>query len=329
MTKNELRLQAAQKHLQEDPEATCSEILFSIIWDEREAAGNPTLDIGGDWDDQFICDDTLRLYYIVPENEGAETLCVWEYDRTGSRPEMKVGTIKAVQDELEAEHAREYDAQKCIHCGWWTSKKAIECEGCNHYLDRPDQVRPEIEDMVMDTLGKCIEDGGSDRYRWLLNERIETHVTKANHTFVFITLQQYPGEGPRKTYMDPDPWLVSVEAVNVGMAGKEGAKSAQNSWGMSEEDWKELSREGQAQALLDYGIKASLFEDTGFSPTRLLGSVLSQLSGIMMTAGFRLDGPQNAIGATGWDFLRGDLIPKRITDGSIQDIVKMAVEREK
>jgi hypothetical protein len=106
----------------------------------------------------------------------------------------------------------------------------------------------------------------------------------------------------------PDLWFASIRTVNVGMAGKSGAKEVMQSFGWDESDWKAIPQVGKAQALLECGFAAQLWSNSGTSPRRLLDAAVAHLPEVMVFAGFKLDAPQNAIGTSGWDFMRGDIL---------------------
>jgi hypothetical protein len=177
---------------------------------------------------------------------------------------------------------------------------------CGYYLDGSGKV-PEVE--IPEALGTCLQDGGSDVYRWVFKERLETHKTESNYTWVFVNLSLIPsGNRYLGEFELPEQWCLDVYAVNVGMAGKSGASDAQRYLGIVPEDWRAMSKLQQAEALLECGVRACLYEKTGYSAARLLTNLLQKkLGGILTMAGFNLDSVHNALGSTGWDFMSNDL----------------------
>lgn len=252
-------------------------------------------------DDLYVEDGYTRLHYVLPEEEGGITILTWE-DRNGTN--VIVDRIDNAVVRMNLAYAEKHDGQVCPHCHEMCHKECVECPHCGKFIDTDEKV-PELA--VPNS--QCLEDGGSDRYVWVMNERLPTHETKSNHTYVFIVLDLMPQEGRyRGTFDKPEEWCCSVCTVNVGMAGKKGAAKARKSYGMDEETWDKLPHVGKAQVLLGYGLRATLKQECGYSAARLLQKAVAEwLPEVDMFCGFMLDAPQNAIGNSGWDFMKGDI----------------------
>lgn len=101
-----------------------------------------------------------------------------------------------------------------------------------------------------------------------------------------------------------------VEArVTSTVASVDKLGDAANSCGMSLEEFKALPDESQHEILREYGLAPRLFSTQGNNKTKALRAARKELVAIGMLFGFYMDRPQNAIGATGWDWIKGDLWP--------------------
>lgn len=70
------------------------------------------------------------------------------------------------------------------------------------------------------------------------------------------------------------------------------------------------------ESLIDYGTYARLWSEIGTDEEELMAKAKSQIRAVNMLFGFYMDKPQNRIGATGWDFIRGNLMPERERDNT-------------
>jgi len=61
------------------------------------------------------------------------------------------------------------------------------------------------------------------------------------------------------------------------------------------------------EALLDYGVYATLQTFTGNNYHKVLQKAKTQLDCVASLFGFFMDRPENRLGHTGWDFITGDL----------------------
>lgn len=278
------------QHLQE---GTDHDLICEAVWDLY----GDDAELSEHYDDDFVADGETRLYWVLPENEGEETILVYD-------GKIVVGTIAGVTAEINAAYCEKHHAQQCKACGDFSDKTCVECPHCGKYVDGTECG----ELTVPADVAECIRDGGSEEYLWLLKERLPTHETPANHTYVFLRLQLLPREGRwRGQYGKPEQWYASICCVNVGMAGKAGAREVQSSLGISPEDWKKIPQAGKAEALLDHGTYATVAQQSGVSPRRLLDWMLEEKTAVMTFGGFKLDAPHNAIGSSGWDFMKGDI----------------------
>jgi len=294
-----------QKHLEEvaskldakqEPHSVICDAIWAVFGDETELSEH--------YDDCWVENGETRLYYLLTDDEEM-TLMVCERQYPAEGCHVIVGYLQETIDDINQTYAQKHGGQICKHCGEMCSIECVECPDCGHYVDGTKC--PELT--LPDTLADCLEDGGSDKYVWVLKERLPTHETPSNHTYVFIQLDTVEQDNKYREKFDrPDLWFASIRTVNVGMAGKSGAKEVMQCFGWDEAEWKAIPHVGKAQALLEYGLAAQLWSNSGTSPRRLLAAAVVHLPEVMMLAGFKLDAPQNAIGTSGWDFMRGDIL---------------------
>jgi len=110
---------------------------------------------------------------------------------------------------------------------------------------------------------------------------------------------------------------IEILCVSIEAAGEDIVKQAlQSCFGPDDKAEKE-SRENYRQlcyeALISYGCYARLWSNTGLPESKdaLIAEAKSQIRSVNMMFGFYMDQPQNRIGATGWDTIRGHYMPGR------------------
>lgn len=291
-------LQRVQQAVEAYREANPGEDDHSLICEAVWAAYGDDADLSENFDDGWVRNGNDRLYWLLPENEGDETITVLD-------GVVRIGTIDGITRQLNQEYCEKHGGAICPHCGEMSHKTAAECSHCGHYMDGSGKVD---ELTLPEDYADMLQDGGSEKYLWLLKRRLETHETPKNHTYLFIELDLMPEEGRyRGTFEKPEEWCCSIRAVNVGMAGKSGAASVQSCMGMDAETWEGLPHTGKAEALLETGISACLWQNVGVSPRRLLDAAVKEMVGVSTMGGFYLDRRQNAVGSTGWDFMAGQI----------------------
>lgn len=72
-----------------------------------------------------------------------------------------------------------------------------------------------------------------------------------------------------------------------------------------------MPREWQCLTLMEYGSSACLWQKLGNNQKVLLTEARKELQNIQMLFGFYMDRTINRLGATGWDFIRGDPAMRR------------------
>lgn len=103
---------------------------------------------------------------------------------------------------------------------------------------------------------------------------------------------------------------VSILAVSPGFARETDAWTrALDCVGMTEGDLPPAGRariSAEIQVLVDYGAYATLWQENGNNRNALVEQARQAFKGFQIFGGFALDRTQNAIGATGWDFIQGN-----------------------
>ena len=113
-------------------------------------------------------------------------------------------------------------------------------------------------------------------------------------------------------YMDeytPDPdfkYMVTLQAVSPDEAGPDKLNSALESAGL-EENSIELTDWVKVGLLSESGCYAQLWNDGGDNLRELLREARKQAELSDLFFGFMMDRPENRIGSTGWDFIKGDI----------------------
>lgn len=115
----------------------------------------------------------------------------------------------------------------------------------------------------------------------------------------------YPIDWNREWAKVVGRYYLSIEAVAPEAVGDR-CYDAASSCGYTREDFDGLPFLAKCEVLADYGTKATLWQDGGNNLGKLMKACRAELSMYWLTYGFRMDRPENAIGQTGWDFIKGD-----------------------
>lgn len=101
-------------------------------------------------------------------------------------------------------------------------------------------------------------------------------------------------------------YIAELSAVSPSAAGPRNVQTALSSCGME----GEANPLAIVEALHSYGIKARVWDDNGNNASKLLKQAREQakVKGDFMF-GFAMDSRQNALGAKGWDFIKGQYMP--------------------
>ena len=111
---------------------------------------------------------------------------------------------------------------------------------------------------------------------------------------------------------------VSILAVSPEAAGDKHIKDALECCGVDTDKLGIQARNDLVlEALLSYGVFATLQTFTGSNYRKVLKEARAQLDCVAGLFGFYMDRPENRVGHTGWDFIEGDLsLDKVLPKGS-------------
>lgn len=127
------------------------------------------------------------------------------------------------------------------------------------------------------------------------------------HLFVKLTYTDYYDRGWAKA----GKYHVEIEAVAPQAPAREEIDRALNSSSVSREEYDKLDDVRKCRVLAEYGILAVLWQGQGHNRGKLLAAAREEVWKIDTLFGFYMDRAQNAIGNTGWDWIRGDIGVKR------------------
>lgn len=120
----------------------------------------------------------------------------------------------------------------------------------------------------------------------------------------------------------PKYW-VSIAVVSPEAADPKELQAAIASWGLPDDRLAEYMKDPLflVECLHSYGVAAYVWQGEGNNLSVLMREARKQAQLVDMMFGFYMDRPQNAIGSTGWDTVRGDLLAglRRYKDDTTED----------
>ena len=120
------------------------------------------------------------------------------------------------------------------------------------------------------------------------------------------------GTMPNERWDAKTEYYAQVSAICPAMIPQEEIEGAKRSWGMDDDEFDEFVEKRGEMAIVDlmcdYGCSALIWQGTGPNWQKLFKQAKEEASlhGGMFF-GFAMDKPKNAFGATGWDFLAGNV----------------------
>lgn len=101
--------------------------------------------------------------------------------------------------------------------------------------------------------------------------------------------------------------------VSLGAVSPQAAKDTDThaTYGMSKADYDALPEDGKAEMLIEAGVVATFDQWQGNNLNKLLKEARKVAIIAETFFGFYMDKHQNKIGATGWEFIRGEYNPKK------------------
>lgn len=147
---------------------------------------------------------------------------------------------------------------------------------------------------------------GGDKNLWISPKQ-------NNHDFdywLLIQLTDFYAEQP-EYWGDKDPdhprYNVSVYAVAPSLLTTKKISDVASCMGIEIEEFSSQPIEHQVVDICAYGISVNLWQDTGHAKTKLVTAAKEQCQTIPTLFGFYMDKFQNRVGATGWDFIKGNI----------------------
>lgn len=286
----------ARKYAKQNPGESDS----SIAWEAEYFLKHATK---ADW---TFGTESVSTEFCDDDHEEAEAEYINVGDSYGETILVEAGEVQITSwadwlESKEAAYAEAAKRTKCSNCGTWvrTAEEWRESEcGCGHYVDGSEI--PSAESVL-----PGFTDCGDGDYQHLFrqNELLPTHETPNRQTLLFVRLlyiREYESSFPHEYHCE-------IMAVNPSMSVK-ARREAAESYGMEPDEFEAGSREVQAEIMLDCGFCAVLWQESGDHKIGLLKQAAKQLPEINLLCGFKLDAPQNAIGTSGWDFMRGGIL---------------------
>lgn len=105
----------------------------------------------------------------------------------------------------------------------------------------------------------------------------------------------------------PYKYHIDILAVSPQWIGNKELASIADQYQMDLKTFKREPMAFQVQAALEYGTAATLWKEAGNNQRKLLKAAWEQIPLMQMLFGMYMDRAQNAVGDTGWDWIRGDL----------------------
>lgn len=119
----------------------------------------------------------------------------------------------------------------------------------------------------------------------------------------FINMHEATGDEKQ------DKYSVSIQAVSTTEAGEKNIKSALDCCGIDIETIPQEHRETAIiEVLSTYGVYATLKTLSGNNYRKVLTQAHKELQAITCLFGFYMDRPENRIGSTGWDMIKGNVL---------------------
>jgi len=133
----------------------------------------------------------------------------------------------------------------------------------------------------------------------------------------FVSKRLNNGEFDYRLLLDVTPldddtrYIVSLNVVAPSQCMPKELQRAIDSFGMPEEDLKRFVEQGGDLALTeilhDYGISLPVWSRAGNNIGKMMRAARAEANLVESMFGFYLDRQYNAVGATGWDIIRGDM----------------------
>jgi len=134
-------------------------------------------------------------------------------------------------------------------------------------------------------------------------------INHGDFPFRFMLRLQYTEEWGGEAEKTLGKYCVALLVVSPTEAKKgDSYNHALGSFGWTEEQVKEYGPAAEYLMLMEYGTAAHLWESCGNNLKVLMKQARQKLKESDMLFGFAMDRAENAIGTTGWDAVKGDIL---------------------
>lgn len=134
-----------------------------------------------------------------------------------------------------------------------------------------------------------------------------TEVVESDRKVWVFRKTEYPENWDRESREQLGEFCVSLVCASPGFARKKHVALAAGSMGLTAEEYKALKPRDRAVVLMDYGLAVTACQFAGDDLADLLKRTEEHAVGLRMLFGVYMDRPVNALGDSGWDWLRGDV----------------------
>jgi hypothetical protein len=128
----------------------------------------------------------------------------------------------------------------------------------------------------------------------------------------FVLKLEYSDYWSEEMAKDIGKYMISVWAIAPqALVDAGNLESTLATIGMTVERFDSLNCRSQAEVLADLSAGARLYYKSGNNKHKLVRDARKEMRAITFMFGFYMNRPINAIGATGWDFIRGNSLGSR------------------
>jgi hypothetical protein len=103
-------------------------------------------------------------------------------------------------------------------------------------------------------------------------------------------------------------YVIEIHAVAPSQVPNKEKDAAFRSMELENEDRSTMTEEQIAEVIESYGISANLRTLYGTNANKLMKEARKEINIVSRLFGFYMDRPENRIGSTGWDIIKGDLM---------------------
>ena len=126
--------------------------------------------------------------------------------------------------------------------------------------------------------------------------------------FRFMLKLEYPAEWDDEAEKQYGKYYLQLLVVSPTAAKETDAyQSAMDSYGWTPGQVKQFGSLAEYEMMMSYGAAAHVWQGHGNNLASLLKQARKELREADFLFGFKMDRAQNAVGATGWDWVKGDV----------------------